>query len=160
MKRGYLWIALCLLCTAAVAERELKQPAAKQGLDVTSFTGEKVERIRFSRLQGWESIDEQSLVLWTNNREAWLLTLTGRCIDLDFEFQIAVSSFGQTIDAGFDSILVNKQRCRIRTIHKVDLSAFRKAKAPYDASALQPSEAVDLRQADLVEREKDQKSAD
>ena len=61
-------------------------------------------------------------------KNAYLLTLYSPCRDLDYSVEIALTSSGHQLSAGFDKVLVpGHESCRIKTIQPIDVKAMRVA---------------------------------
>src|SRR5690606_18429953 len=88
------------------------------------------------QLDGWTSLGNGALVVWTRPREAWLLDLGGPCHDLEYATAIAVNSSFSRIQARFDSITplgamvgqVGRIPCRIMEIRPLDSAALKQAR--------------------------------
>jgi hypothetical protein len=86
----------------------------------------------FNRLSGWTALGDSALAVWTRPNQAYLLELTGRCMDLDFAPTIAVTHFGNRVSARLDDVLVFggasptiRLPCRIQSIRPLDVKALR-----------------------------------
>ncbi|RXR08473.1 DUF6491 family protein [Pseudoxanthomonas composti] len=99
--------------------------------------GPPVDRFQlFGQLNGWNPLDDHTLVVQTRPNEAYLLQTTGPCQDLDWAPAIAITSLGSQVQARFDRINVlgggtNVMRvaCRIETIRPLDTKAIRAQRA-------------------------------
>ena len=103
-------------------------------VDYNALAGKSVNTAFFTSLMGWHAVDSTSaygptqIVVQTGMKNAYLLTLYSECRDLDFSVQIALTSSGHRLSAGFDKILIpNRQSCRIKTIQPIDVKAMRAA---------------------------------
>ena len=103
-------------------------------VDYNALAGASVNTAFFSSLTGWHAVDSNSaygptqLVIQTSIKNAYLLTLYSECRDLDFSVQIALTSSGHQLSAGFDKILIpNRPSCRIKTIQPINVKAMRAA---------------------------------
>jgi hypothetical protein len=109
--------------------------ASARGLSLADYkavAGDAKNQVIFSHLRGWRSIDEEHLVLEASGNRFYLVTLFGRCMDLDFEHTIGVKNQGNVLSAGFDSIVVRNSfthslPCRIKTLQPIDRKALRAA---------------------------------
>ncbi|WP_440976767.1 DUF6491 family protein [Pseudoxanthomonas winnipegensis] len=126
--------------TGLTDAQELALYQAHAGEPVKSFTV-------FGQLNGWSPLGDAALAVWARPSEAYLLELTGRCVDLDSAPAITVTNQGGRVYAKFDDVLVlgglqNSFRmpCRIAEIRPLDVKALRQAQKQ-------------LRQANAAERQ-------
>ncbi len=119
-------VALALLLLSGCAHRD----NALRNVDYQKFASEPVSSMRFFvRLYSWQAIDDERLIVQTKPKQGYLLTLFSPCFDLDFQHSIGLSSFGNTVSAGFDRVLLaNKQSCRIKTIQPIDIKELNQAR--------------------------------
>ncbi len=109
--------------------------AKPEKVDYNALAGASVNSVLFTRLMGWHSVDATyraagptQLVVQTGMKNAYLLTLYSPCRDLDFSIQIALTSSGHQLSAGFDKVLIpGHESCRIKTIQPIDVKAMRAA---------------------------------
>lgn len=103
----------------------------------------------FGSLNGWTELGDSALAVWTRPNEAWLLSLSGPCMDLSFSPAITVTNMMGQVSAKFDRVIVHGNGpmmhvpCRIETIQ------------PLDVKSLKASER-ELREAKIAERAADQ----
>lgn len=153
MRRISLLLALTLgagLPMLAAAEGKGPPPS-----DYARFAGEPVNSIQFASIYGWEPIDEEHLVLYTGVRKAWMLDLSGLCMQSLVTIKINVTSAGNRIHSGFDKVQTREGSCRITQIRKIDMEAFDEARRQLQGGDLELGNATDLLAADPVEREKE-----
>ncbi|MEB1530511.1 DUF6491 family protein [Xanthomonas sp. WHRI 7945] len=86
----------------------------------------------FNRLSGWTALGDSALAVWTRPNQAYLLELSGRCMDLDFAPSIAITHFGNRVSARFDDVIVFggsartiRLPCRIQSVRPLDVKALR-----------------------------------
>lgn len=86
----------------------------------------------FGSLNGWTELGDSALAVWTKPNEAWLLNLSGPCMDLSYAPAISVTNMMGRVSAKFDRVIVrgggpNMMRvpCRIDTIQPLDVKALR-----------------------------------
>ena len=115
-----LAVTLLTACASArLAEQKQKDDLARYqpylGEPVTQFT-------RYTHDDGWSAVDNLHVVVHTNVKEAFLLTVAPPCINLPFAgVAIGVTErFPHVVSSGFDSIRVRGESCRILKIQKVD----------------------------------------
>jgi len=91
-----------------------------------SYAGEPVDRITWlGHFDSWESLGDNQLLIFTTPNDAYLLSVTPPCTDLNFVQSIAVTSTGPTISARLDSVIVKGWRCPIAQIRPVDYTRMR-----------------------------------
>jgi len=83
----------------------------------------KVSKIQDYQLDGWQQVDDRSLIIQGGVSTRYLVVFKNRCRELKFAHSIAAPTKGGAIHAGFDSIrVVNKDRnpipCMIKEIYK------------------------------------------
>ena len=86
----------------------------------------------FGRLNGWTPLGDRALAVWTRPSEAYLLELTGSCMDLEYAHAITVTHQSGRVHARFDDVLVlgsstMRIPCRIEQIRLVDGVALKQA---------------------------------
>lgn len=135
MRYGAMGIAMMLSACAAQGPRERE---AENLAEFTRHAGAPVESFHFWRLDRWETLGRDHLVVWTRMNEAWLLRVMEPCNGLEFANALALSSTNNRVYRSFDAVLFDKQRCRIAEIRPVDGKAL---KAERRAGASEPSGA-------------------
>jgi hypothetical protein len=122
--------ALCLPLLAAIAapagatqQRELEQLARYE-----RFAGAPVEEMPFWRLQGYENLGKDAVLVWTSVKNAWLIRVYEPCIDLPWANSLGLTSNMHRVSAKFDFVLVRQSRCMIKSIQPVDYKAYRAAR--------------------------------
>jgi hypothetical protein len=87
--------------------------------------GEPVRSFRYFRLDNFVVLGEDTLAVWSNPRQAWLLTVDAPCPGLRWSMTLGMTSSFNRVYAGADAIQVEQSRCRIRSIRPVDVAALR-----------------------------------
>ena len=102
----------------------------------------------FTSFNGWTDLGDSALAVWTRPSEAYLLTLSGPCMDLDFAPAIGVTNMMGVVSARFDRVLVyggngiGRVPCRIEEIRPLDVKALKVAeKELREAKAVERSDA-------------------
>ena len=72
-----------------------------------------------NRINDWEQLDDQHLVLRLGPQDRYLITLKNRCVGLSWARNVGVTMSDNTIWAGFDAITVDGNQCEIETINPV-----------------------------------------
>ena len=86
----------------------------------------------FGSLNGWTELGDSALAVWTKPNEAWLLNLSGPCMDLSYAPTISVTNMMGKVSAKFDRVIVHggmstvaPMPCRIDSIRPLDVKALR-----------------------------------
>ena len=137
MKASVIVALVASFTLVSCAEVPANKTAARKsaGVDYNALAGKSVNTVFFSSLSGWQAVDATAtgygptqIIVHTGVSKAYLLTLYAPCRDLDFSVQIAVTSSGHQLSAGFDKILIPRhESCRIKTIQPLDYKAMRAA---------------------------------
>ena len=101
-----------------------------------AYAGEPVDRFTQLRIDNWESLDSNKLVLWNGRNEAYLLTVWDTCADLRQAQTITVvSASSHTVsvfdkirvvkDPRFGPIMTGSDTCPIREIRPVNVKQMR-----------------------------------
>jgi len=120
--------AMLLAVTALTACSGIPRETDQQVLArYSQYAGDRVNQFTtFGHFNSWTPIDDHHLVVHTNVNEAYLITVFEPCFDLPFATRLAVTSkFPNTVQAGFDSIRVGRQSCRISEIRQVNYRQMR-----------------------------------
>lgn len=131
MKRpGMLVLMLLVLMLGACAHAERARERDAQALEeFERYAGEPIRRIHhFSTVDRWRSFNDRQLVIWIGVNRAYLLTLKDPCFDLHRQMAIRVTGSNGFIDANFDRVEFEQQRCRIGEIREIDEKARKAAR--------------------------------
>jgi len=88
------------------------------------YIGEPIRGFTSYRLDSWQSIGREQLILWTGVNEAYLVTVWNTCPELQFAETIRVTSTTSEVST-FDQVLVGKDRCQIKHIQPIDVRRMR-----------------------------------
>jgi hypothetical protein len=121
-------LAAAALLAACGASNTRAERDAQRLDELRAVAGEPVRDFRYTRLQGWNTFGDETVLVETSLREGWLLTVHAPCIDLPFAQSIGLSSGPGNTVSTFDYVMVGNDRCRIREIRPVDLRALRAAR--------------------------------
>lgn len=116
-------VSLLAACTG-IPKRESSQEMLAR---YTAYAGEPVNDFRvYSPFDSWSSIDDEHIIVQTNVNDAYLLKLAPPCFDLPYATSIGLTSrFPHTVQSGFDSVRVGRERCRIVEIRPVNYRQLR-----------------------------------
>jgi hypothetical protein len=121
-------LILAALALAACATQSPRERDAEAYSLYHDFAGAPVGEFTYlGRYQGWRSLGRNVLAVQTSLSDAYLLTVQGPCSDLQFAQTIALTSTGNTVRRGLDSVRTGRDICTITEIRPVDYAALRKA---------------------------------
>ncbi len=123
-RRSPVVVVLGLLL-AACASAPPSERRAQRLAEFQRYAGAPVDAIRSFRLDRWELVGPNEVVLWTRVSEAYLVTVQKHCPDLEWTQRIGVTSSVNTVYARFDSIVFSRIPCRIVEIRPVDYKRMR-----------------------------------
>lgn len=111
--------------TGLSSEDKLAIYRANAGEPVNSFN-------YFGRINGWTSLGDSAIAVWTRPNEAWLLDLAGPCPDIEYTPTIGLTSQFNRVSANFDEVIaLNRSSiqipCRIDEIRPLDVTAIEQA---------------------------------
>ncbi len=108
-------VAFALLASPAFAQtREAQEKNLAKYLD---GAGTPVDKFTFYKLQKWELVGDNRVVVWVRVNEAYLLTVENPCVELPWTNSIALTSSARQVRVRFDYVLVEKgRRCQITEI--------------------------------------------
>lgn len=119
------------LALVACASTEDKSAAIEREAAVLAryeaAAGEPVASFRFFRIEGYTSLGDDRLALWTEGRKAYLLTVDEPCPELRWSLGISVTSSMSRVYADFDRVQTRDGSCRIRSIRPIDVAALRES---------------------------------
>ncbi|WP_461059205.1 DUF6491 family protein [Silanimonas algicola] len=92
-----------------------------------SAAGEPVASFGFFRIDGFTSLGDHAVAVWTGPRRIYLLTVDAPCPALRWSSSIGITSSTGRVYAGFDRIRTPDGNCRIRSIRPVDVAALRES---------------------------------
>jgi hypothetical protein len=74
----------------------------------------------------WQAVGQYQLILWANINDAYLVTVSPPCENLQFAQRIGLTQTANTIYARLDAVLVKHWRCQITEIRPVDYLQMRR----------------------------------
>lgn len=113
---------------AACATQSPREREAEAYEVYRDFAGAPVTEFTYlGRYEGWKSLGKNVLAIQTNLNDAYLLRVQGPCSDLQFANTIALTSTGNTVRRGLDSVRTARETCTITEIRPVDYAKVREA---------------------------------
>jgi hypothetical protein len=89
------------------------------------YIGEPIRGFTAFRMQSWQPVSRNQLILWTSINDAYLLTVSNNCPELMFTDTVRVTSTASNIST-LDQVLVRGDRCPIQKIQPIDIRRWRK----------------------------------
>jgi hypothetical protein len=74
----------------------------------------------------WQAVGPNQVVLWANVNDAYLITVSPPCENLQFAQRVGLTQTADTIYARLDAILVKGWRCQITEIRPIDYLQMRR----------------------------------
>ncbi|HEU0226084.1 MAG TPA: DUF6491 family protein [Steroidobacteraceae bacterium] len=116
-----LWVLLATAALAAGCAGGSSISRSDRALEkYEPYIGEPIRGFTAFRIDSWQSVDRDHLILWTGINDAWLITIGGSCPDLMFTDRIRVTSTGSQIST-FDKVIVRGDTCLIDTIQPINI---------------------------------------
>ena len=112
-------IILAAACVVFASSAFAQTRAAQRGqLDkYLDAAAAPVDKFTLYKLQKWELVGDNRIVVWTRVNEAYLLTVESPCVELPWTPSIALTSSARQVRVRFDYVLVEKgRRCQITEI--------------------------------------------
>jgi hypothetical protein len=131
MKPVFAVLAAALMLSGCATDARLRD-ADRLAL-YRQHAGEPVASFRyFTSISGWTPLGDSALAVWTRPNEAYLLTLSGSCTDLQFAMGISLTHQFRTVYARFDRVVPLGTTsmtipCPIREIRPLDVAAIKEA---------------------------------
>lgn len=90
-----------------------------------AYAGEPVDRATAFQLYGWEPVDRNKLVLWTDAGNAFLVTVWDTCPNLQFANQLRVVTKLDNSLSRFDEVRVDRSICPFKEIRPIDVKRMK-----------------------------------
>ncbi len=130
---------LVATCTAVLTAGCASMSSPREpGRDLARYqavAGAPVDSMSFWRLDSWEPLDDEHLVVWTSPREAYLLKVWPNCDWMVIVPSIGLTSSVHRVYKNIDKVIVpsrlnerfaNRQ-CPISEIRPIDVPAYKRA---------------------------------
>ena len=117
MSRFAMIIAAAFALLAPPASAQTAEAQQQNLAKYLDGAGTPVDKFTFYKLQKWELVGDNRVVVWVRVNEAYLLTVENPCVELPWTQSIALTSSARQVRVRFDSVLVEKgRRCQITEI--------------------------------------------
>ena len=91
------------------------------------FAGAPIDEFTYlGRYDGWRSLGRNVLAIQTSISDAYLLTVQGPCSELEFANTIALTSTGNTVRRGLDSVRTGRELRAVRSVCGWPAADFRR----------------------------------
>ena len=125
------WKPILLLATAVltagcsgIPRRERDQEQLDRYL---RYAKAPVDRITIlGHYDNWQAVGQYQVVLWANINDAYLITVSPPCENLQFAQRIGLTRTASTIYARLDAIVIKYWRCQITEIRPIDYLQMRR----------------------------------
>jgi len=127
--RHVKWIPFLMAASLAACAQQPARPSSTQHasttIDYARYVQDTVPWFQFASLYDWNSNRPDSVVVWTNPRQAYLLSLAGPCTGLQGAFTIGLTSHTGLVSSNRDYVIAHRDRCAIMRIQRLDARAIR-----------------------------------
>jgi len=118
-----LTAALLIAACSGIPRRDRDKEALEQYLQ---YAGPPVDHIStFNHYNGWQAVGYYQVVLWSGVDDAYLVTVSAPCENLQFANRIGVTQTSDSIYTKFDALLVHGWRCNITEIRPINYLQMR-----------------------------------
>ncbi len=140
MRRAYRGAAITMLTVAMLAACQSGIPRHESQAQMreryAAYAGQPLDRMTWlGHFYSWESLGDNRLVVYTTPSDAYLLSVTPPCTDLNFVQSIGLTSTAGTVYPRLDSVKVRGWRCPIAEIRRIDYARMRADLRAEDAKA-------------------------
>jgi hypothetical protein len=91
------------------------------------YLGAPVESFPFWTLYKWQLVGPLQVVVWSNTKDAWLLTVESPCTRLEWSHGIGLSSnVSHHVTRRLDAVVLGTDSCRIEEIRPIDTGRMQK----------------------------------
>jgi hypothetical protein len=110
---------------AACSSPGPRERLARKESMVERYAGDPVKSFRFLRMDNFEILGPNSILVWTRINQAYLLTVDEPCFGLEFATAVGLSSTMNTVYRRTDDVVFKDQRCAIAEIRPVDVKSLK-----------------------------------
>jgi hypothetical protein len=122
------FLAAMLALAAFVPAQAMTDTERERLAEYERFAGDPVKDMPFWRLQSYEALGNEAVVVWTGVNKAWLIKVLPPCTDLPWAKAVGLSSTNHRVSAKFDHVVAGRDHCNIASIQPVDDKAVRAAR--------------------------------
>lgn len=122
---AFLVIGLLLANAASAYTSRYDQRQRERIAQVQAHAGAAVDSVRYRGTYSFESLGQDSLLLWETPGRAYLVRVEPFCSDLPWVSSIGLSNQMWRLYTRFDKVYVRDQQCRITEIRPVDVKALK-----------------------------------
>lgn len=121
--KARILLASVLIALAACTTTGMRRPAAP-AMDYAQYAGPELDDVFYFRLDSWEAVSRNELIVWTGLRDAYLLKVWEPCPELDYAQVIGFTSRSNRLTR-FDKLLAGRDICPISSIRKLDTARIK-----------------------------------
>lgn len=121
-------LLLAIPMLAACSSPGPRERMVENESEVQRYAGEPVKSFRFLRMDRFEILGRNSILVWTRINQAYLLTVDEPCFGLEFATAVGLSSTMNTVYRRSDDVVFKDQRCAIAEIRPVDVKSLKAAR--------------------------------
>ena len=134
--RKFFMPTIVALCAALPAHADTAAYMAQQLARYQKYAQAPVERFPMVSLWQWQVVGKDNVVVWTGVNTVYLITVEKSCNNLGWARGIGITqNTSMHVDAKFDSIVFDHQKCRIAQIQPIDYKALLHDEKPAEAGA-------------------------
>jgi hypothetical protein len=122
------FLAAMLALAAFVPAQAMTDTERERLAEYERFAGDPVKDMPFWRLQSYEALGNEAVVVWTGVNKAWLIKVLPPCTDLPWAKAVGLSSTNHRVSAKFDHVVAGRDHCNIASIQPIDDKAVRAAR--------------------------------
>ena len=121
MSRYAIVVAAAFAMFASSAFAQMRDAQKKSLAKYLDGAEAPVDKFIFYKLQKWELVGDNRVVVWVRVNEAYLLTVENPCVELPWTNSIALTSSARQVRVRFDYVIVEKgRRCQITEIQPLN----------------------------------------
>lgn len=121
--KARILLATLMLALAACTTTGPRRPAAP-AMDYAQYAGPELEDVFYFRLDSWEAVSRNELIIWTGMRDAYLLKVWEPCTELEYAQVIGFTSRFNRLTR-FDKLIAGRDTCPIGSIRKLDTARLK-----------------------------------
>ena len=88
------------------------------------YAGMPVEGFQAHLIDGWTSVSQTQLVVWTGVNDAYLIKVWNTCQDLQYAEHVGITSTASRVST-FEKVRVGRETCPISEIRPIDVKRMR-----------------------------------
>ncbi len=127
MQRVSLFIATLACAISGVTLAQTRETQERSLQKYLKYAGDPVEEFPFWRLDHFELVGPDKVVIWPTIHDAYLVTVSPPCAKLEWAMAIGVTSEQRhVVSRKFDYVTTGNERCKIEQIRPIDYKTMRR----------------------------------